>query len=365
MSLSALHGNRVEYNRRRGVSRVGNFVRGAYNAYRVARPIASYIGKRLRSQSAGPAARRRRANPVRFAVSGGDSGGMPKPIRHSGRKGNKSVKTLSQLKKKVMKMSKLVNCNNSVFNAFENDAFTLTSAINRCNYGSFTMIDAAAMETALASLPATTTIGSRAQVNATTTPQPNKWCIKTSSKFCIRNNYLHPLVLDAYIVKPKTASNSSPSTVIGTGLTAMAISAGIIDINTSFYPSHSKYFVDGWKTLRHEKVTLEAGAEIVLSHYETFRNYDTKYADINTQTYLPKYSRVLMLRIQGVCSHDVTTSTLVGISEAQVDIVMHRKVQIIYPGNLAPIQTVMNTIGLDAVLDDEVAAQGGIIHDEL
>lgn len=325
-----------------------------------------------RSGSAPPRSsrlRRKKAknNLVQVAVSGSNNGGNPKPKKHSSKRGSKPIRTLKQLKKKVVKISKMLNCNNSVFNSFENDAFTLASAINRCAYGSYRFIGQQEIEVALQKLPYANpaTLGTKQEVNVVGAAQPTKWCVKTSSKFCVRNNYLHPVVVDAYMCRPKNATGNAPHTQVTNGFGQMEVLGTVTALNPSLYPSHSKLFNDGWKITRHEKVTLEAGAEIILSHYETFKNYDHKYWDIYTSTYQPKYSRMLMLRIQGVCGHDVVNPDLVGITEAKVDIVCFRKVQIIYPGNFAPLQTIADVIGFDAVADDEVAVQNGIVHDDL
>lgn len=356
-------------------SRSGSFRRAVVEA---ARPLVlDYIrqrGRDRRSQSAPPdrsaSNRRRRAargNPVQVAISGGNSGGNPKPQRMKTKRKGKPVKTLKQLKKKVNKIAKNLNCNNSVFNSFSSDSFSLSSAINRCGLGSYIFIGPAEIEATLAKIPYANiaTLGTRQEVNVTGAYQHTKWCVKTSTKYCIRNNYLHPVVVDAYVCKPKSSTGVGPHTQVDNGFDRMAVAGGIINRNPSLYPTHSKLFVDGWKILRHEKVTLEAGSEIIMAHYETFKNYDPKYCDIYTDPYLPKYSRHLMVRIQGVCAHDVTNDSLVGISEAKVDIVMFRKIQIVYPGNFAPLQTIADSIQMDAVADDEVAAQNGIVHDDL
>lgn len=358
-------------------SRSGGIRRVAHDAWRVVRPLAYELirgtGRDLRRSRSLPSrssrSRSRRANrvnPVKVSYSGGP-GVNPKPKRHKIKNRVKPVRTLKQLKKKVNKISRNLNCNNSVFNYFKSDAFSQASAINRCGYGSYEFITAGAINDALGNVPYANiaTLATKQEVNVTGTAQPTKWCIKTSAKYCLRNNYLHPVVLDCYVCKPKNATGVLPHVQVANGLTTMATTAGVVTNGTSLYPTHSKLFNDGWKVLRHEKVTLEAGSEIIMAHYETFKNFDNRYLAIYTETYTPKYTRILMVRMQGVCGHDVADATKVGITEAQIDIVLHRKIQIVYPGNFAPLQTIHPVISLDAVADDEVAMQNGIIHDDL
>lgn len=309
----------------------------------------------------------RKKDTVYAAVSGGNTGGNLRRIKRKYSRKGSSKKTLKSLSKKVNKLTKKVNINYSRFDSFQNDAYSLASAINRCNYGSYDLTTPGSIEAALAKLPYANPadFATKDDLNTLGMSKPAKWHVKTHARHCIRNNYLHPVTVDIYVVQPKVDTSNSPSTSVTTGLTAMEGESAVVTTSPSFYPTTSKYFVDAWKILRHEKRVLEAGAEFIVSHNETYPNYDHKFVDVNTATYLKRYSRVLLVRIQGVCSHDVTTATNVGWGEAQVDMIVQRKVTVLYPGNFIPIRGIADAISVDTIADDEVAVQDGAVHDEL
>lgn len=301
-----------------------------------------------------------------YASTSGQNNGNPRRLRSKARRRYRS-RGMKALKKTVGKLKAKVNCNFSRFIAFQNDAYTQTSAIARCSYGNYVFFDAAIVENALGKIPYIdpAAVATKSEMNTLVNTIPNKWCVKNHASFTLRNNYLHPVVIDTYVVKPKIASTVSPGVAVTTGLTNAGPTGGVVTTSTNLYPSHSKEFKDSWKVLKHQKQTLEAGGELILSYSEMFKGYDTKYVDTNTQTYLPKYSRCLLVRTQGVAAHDVTTSTSVSICETQLDILVKRKTEIIYPGGPIPLYRIIDTISLDTVGDDEVAAEGGAVHDEL
>lgn len=296
-------------------------------------------------------------NMIATGVSGGANGGnhhMVRSVRRSRRKTN----TLRSVAKKVNKLTKKVSTNYSQFDSFSNDAFGLTSAINRCNYGFYTLMDASFIELTLAKIPWVNpaAVATKTDIDTTTVTKPTKFAVNTHARFCIRNNNLIPAVVDAYILQPKSDSAISPTAAISNGLAAMQGTAAVVDISPSFYPTTSKYFRDNWKIVRHVKRTIETGAEIILSHNEKF-TYDMLYKSTVTSLYKKKYTRILLVRTQGVCAHDLTTPGLVGWAASTLDMIIQRKISLTWPGNLVPIFGISDSIGVDALADDVVGVQ--------
>lgn len=321
-------------------------------------PILNILSRRARKRQENKAPVKPRKKKTGFFESvSGKNGGNKRRLRPIGRRFKRRRQSV---RKMVNRLKKVVNTNDSVFNSFTNDAATLVSGINNCAYSEFTICSPGSIETMLSKVPYTNpaSAATKGEVNYTGLTIPNKWKLGVWCKWTFRNNFVKPVDICVYVVKPKNQTNQGPATAVTYGLTNMEGSSAITTTNCSFYPTHSKNFVDNWKIISSQKRSLEAGDEFTVTHAEKF-TYDNEYTDTYTLSHQPKYSRFVLVRIQGKVGHDATTTSLVGITAAQIDCVNFCKISIKYPGNAAPIQSIAQVNNLDPVVDDIVATHSG------
>lgn len=263
-----------------------------------------------------------------FKVSMSGGSGQLKSMK----KRRKRTVRKASLKKRVARLEGANKQNYATHNYKANDTFQVTATSNRCGYNSGILTDATIIENVLAVIPWVDPAvpGTAKNYDARTVTLPTKWTVNVHTTATMRNNYLYPLNVRCYVIKPKSEITTSPTAAITAGITLQANPSIYSTTDPWLYPSDSKEFRDGWTILSSCNMKLQSGDEMQLPYNEVFK-YDQEYKDQHTATYLPKYSRILMVRVCGVVCHDSVTTTAVGISPSAIDVIINRKLTIKVP----------------------------------
>lgn len=265
---------------------------------------------------------------AKVSMSGGS--GQLKPMR---KKAKRKVKKAS-LKKRVAKLEKSQKTNYLTETYKANDTFQVLSVANRCGYQFGTLTDATILENVLAAMPyfdpAAPTITKN--YDARTVTLPTKWHFQVHSVATMRNNYLYPVNVRCYVIKPKTDSSTTPTSSITAGITLQANPSVYSTTDPWLYPSDSKEFTDGWSIINSCEMKLQSGDECQVPYSEKLV-YDQEFKDAHTATYLPRYTRLILVRAVGVVCHDSTTTTNVGICPTALDVIINRKLMVKAPAS--------------------------------
>lgn len=260
-------------------------------------------------------------------------------------------RTKAPLKKRVARLEKKVRQNYSTYVMKQEATLQVTSSANRCGYGEGAFLNPTIIETCIDAVPIVNTAapGTPATLDTTSLTQPTKWTIKCYARAIMRNNYLYPVNVRCYVLKPKIDQSASTAQAAVTGgLTEQASGAGVYSTTAPFtYPTDSKEFIDTFDIVNSCDMKLQSGDECIVPYNETIQ-YDQEYRDNNTDTYLKKYSRLLFIRVVGVVAHDQTTTTNIGIAPTALDVVIFRKLELKYP-TLAPLKTTEVLSGLSSL----------------
>lgn len=314
---------------RSGLKGLGNFTRKVWKR-----------AKRMRQ-----ATKQRKITPApKVAMSNGSGQQMPMGKRIKRRFGKKP------LKKRVAALEKKVQTNYSDHTFKQETTLQVTSVQNRCGYGEGAFLNPTIIETAIDALPYVNPAapGTPATFDTTQLTQPTKLKIHCHAKVIMRNNYLYPVNVRCYVLKPKVDQNTTPQAAVTGGIGEQASGPGVYSTTAPFtYPTDSKEFRDTFKVLNSCDIRLQSGDECIVP-YNEYIWYDQEFRDNNTDTYLKKFSRMFFIRVVGVVAHDVTTSTNIGIAPTALDCVVHRKLNIRYP-SLAPLKTLEVAAGLNAM----------------
>lgn len=181
------------------------------------------------------------------------------------------------------------------------------------------------------------TAGTTGEVNLditnANTAVSNALRVNVYSKVMIANNHSIPCDVDMYLLKAKIWTDDRPQDSITAGETMLGVSNASTNILT--YPSDFKTFNDTYSILKHHKVHLTAGDHAEMIHNESTMWDHNKMEDLAAATgatYM-KGSLWWFFRIQGIVSHDQTTTTNIGFSDATIDIIEKSKYYIRYPSD--------------------------------
>lgn len=227
-------------------------------------------------------------------------------------------------------------------------------SLNQCSYTVIAGVDTALFEDAIdnltfidrAATPAQDSIDLRDQTIAHNIEMRDIW-----SELYIRNNNEPPAILDVYSLRVTDASSYNPGSV----MTAQDGSFGIgdADTNIQIYPSDFPMFLNHYKILKHEKVTLSGGDSFKMYYSIKKRKYEPKMNDALATTYL-KGDHIWFIRAQGVPSHGAADNNLVGTCGGKVDVLIKRKFKVCYPSD-AQFYKIETNNSLDSQGSSEVA----------
>lgn len=330
----------------RGFVQAARAAGGVARAARAARNLFGFSnngGGGGRSRSAPP---RDRGNggPIKMLASNGD--GTTRIMKHPKKKG----RVAPSIKKRVKILEKKLKKQNWHKHVFKNEfGFQVSASANQCGYNTSILTNGVAIEEMISRIPyvnagapaATSTYdGTAVTINA-------KWHINVATKTVIRNNFLYPVELRCYIVKPKVQTGSIPENNVQTGITKQANPTIAAWNGIMMYPTDSEDFKANWKILKSCDMQLKSGDECIVPYSEDMV-YDQEYQDVNTSTYNTKYSRLIFIRIQGVVCHDSTVTTSIGYAPAKVDGVVHRVFKLKKPSE-APLRTINQFSNLSVI----------------
>lgn len=296
---------------------------------------------------------------AKFAESSG-SGQM-----HKIRKKSSYKKKKVSLKKRVSKLEKSVKQNMATHVHKSESTLSVSSVSNRCGYGEGTLISPFMIESMLDTKPYINTgaPGTVSSYDATLIAVPTKWKISCYTNSVMRNNYLFPVRVRVYILKPKVDQSNSVQTTITNGLTEQTIGTLTSTTQVSCYPNDSKEFRDSWKVIKSQDFKLDTGDELSIPYKEDMV-YDQEFRDQYTMTYTAKYSRLIFVRVVGVLTHDSTTSSNIGYAPTQLDCCIHRKFTLKFPSE-APTQSIDYSASLGAITTNIVGASSSEIENAL
>jgi len=220
---------------------------------------------------------------------------------------------------------------------------------NEYGFAEGNLVSPAAIEAMLDSLPVlnTSTPATQLRPDFTLITVPAKYRISLYTKAIMRNNYLYPCTMDCYVLQPKANTSTTPPLSVTQGLTLMGGGGGTTITSTAaymFYPTLSKEFRDTWDILKHHTQVLNSGDQMEM-YYSCNLNYDHRYVDRNTQTYLHKFTRVCLIRVRGCLAHESSAPGNIGFSTAKLDCVIERTIKIKYP-NASATRTLEDSKGV-------------------
>lgn len=273
--------------------------------------------------------------------------------KRTGRKRKQTVKSLARTVKRLIPPSAYFCSHHAITGQ-------ILSSINLNNYAVAGFCDSSFIELGLAKIPTTEisagVVQSVVATDYTGVSKRTKWQYAAFGKLTCRNNYLFPCVLNWYLVQPKDDTNNSPTTVLasvdGTGMLG-----GATFTDVPFYPSNTYGFSAYYKILKSGQERMQPGEEFFISASHK-GVYDQEIRDETSDSYPAKNTKMWLLRIQGVLSHDQTTSSIIGYNNAGLDFVVHRQIRFKYPspaptkvasfsvsdlGSIAAAETVVNT----------------------
>lgn len=326
-------------------------VQAVRQGYGVARFVYG-AAKRYRSQSAPPPSSGDRRDNKRIKQSGGPVKMTPSNATGSyTMKYKKKKKTVHpSLKKRVKSLEKKLKKQQWHKHTFKTNATVqVSSSANQAGYQSCIFWGTAQIEDFINAVPYMNPAApaTNAQFDATTIVPNVKWAIDCYGKVIMRNNYLYPCNVRCYIVKPKVQTGNLPEVTYLAGLTKMADPAVDSTSATVFYLTESEDFKLNWKVVRSCNMSLKSGDECVVPYKESIK-YDQEFWDINTSAYNKPYTRICVIRVQGVVCHDSLTPTNVGWSPAKLDVVIERTFKM-RKCSEAPLRTIEQTNGLQAI----------------
>lgn len=241
---------------------------------------------------------------------------------------------------------------------------TISSVVNETTMKSYDLCSSAFLENVMAQIPITldSAPATTQATDMTTVTRPTKWWYHIRANIQLRNNYLFPVDVRSYQVKPKVTSSLSPEAAWATGLTAMFISDGVYG-DPCMSLSDSQLFKQTYKVLNRQANRLSPGEEVVL-YFDMSGYWDQEYHDEVGSTYDTKYANLVLLHIRGVIAHDAGTEANIGYAEARLDGVLTRKCEISYPHTSAT-RTINTQLDLAAVADAKIAVKATDVENTL
>lgn len=198
---------------------------------------------------------------------------------------------------------------------------------NQCNYASYVFLDVNQLEDAIDQMKVINVNTNNAEATAmdpTAQDGLRTKILNAQSSFTIRNNGRTPCYLEArwLFVKRRMTASDTPTSIFEDGLENRGITSNeTTDLRFNVYdsPEYNNFF----KIYKYRKYYIQPSQEvhIVLRRTRPFI-YDPDHFDKhNASDSQSKFTQWLHFRIQGVVSHDDTTTNLVGTCDATLDVV--------------------------------------------
>jgi len=271
--------------------------------------IAAEAGRRLYNYYSGTPSGRRVAAVAASAPA----------IKPVSKKMVKKPRRPRTLKKQVKDLQKQMNDLNSHLTVRYHDAFRLLASQNATGIVSHVQNDTTTIELALNNLryydPSNP--GTLLTASGTAGTYLKKYQMKSSYVYNFRNNYQIPVQVKIYKYTVKVDTSIPPSTAFTNGLADIGnpTSSSVI-----VYPSDSPQLKALWVQKSVITWSLKPGQEKVYSLNSSWFDYDASLTDSHGDLYQkPCKCTAILIRIQGVPSHDKTTNTQLGLAAAGID----------------------------------------------
>lgn len=146
-----------------------------------------------------------------------------------------------------------------------------------------------------------------------------------------RNNYNVPVTVTLYLCVPKNDTSIAPLTAYTNGLSQVS-DGSLNETNPMFKPWDSPQFRDLWYIKKTLKKTLQPGDEIYMEYKaKTPFTYDPSFVDSHGLIFQERYScHAYLVNIDGPIAHDSVTTTLTGVSQAKIDFLLERHIDVRY-----------------------------------
>jgi len=192
--------------------------------------------------------------------------------------------------------------------------------------------------------------------NVTAHGHDTKFKVEGYLKWGFRNNGGTPVIMDTYWVKPKHDTASDPDKFVYDGIVANGgaslteatyYNSSQYHTHPSFYPSDSPAFQNAYEILEHKKVRLEPGDEYTYAKAKTRIQNQNVHDTVNLAN-MTNDSLSLMIRLQGVVSHDSGTTTIVGYADGVLDIILERILKVRHASDVPYVNKRLDITSVDA-----------------
>lgn len=246
------------------------------------------------------------------------------------RKINKNANAVVQLKKKVSKISKLIEGATGTL-IYKTDATgRLLASVNGVSYGDYVGSDVTTIENVIAQLRYYDPSAPSALVTADATTgsyQKEIQIVSQYGRLLVRNNYQIPCKVKLYVYVPKEDTSIAPSSAFSLGLADIGNpSGGSILLNMT----DSEMLNDLYRIHKSSTRILAPGAEASISMGTKGFQYDPSFVDTHALSYQKRYnSFIFTVRVEGVLAHDSSADEQ-GIAAGGVDTILERKFVVKY-----------------------------------
>lgn len=146
----------------------------------------------------------------------------------------------------------------------------------------------------------------------------------------VKNNFHIPCEVKIYWFKSKGQHSSSVQALIASNDASLGVSDG--ETNPLTYPYDFPAVKQQWKLIKTDQSRLNGGDELIGTYTQKYDRYNPQTHDTVNTTY-QKDDVIAVIRLVGICGHDVTTDTQVGLAGGKVDYQFHRKAKVSYPSD--------------------------------
>ncbi len=152
------------------------------------------------------------------------------------------------------------------------------------------------------------------------------------AKLVVRNNYRVPAKVTIYTLKPKVDTGIAPQTAFTNGLADQNAPAGN---STMMFYTDSRQFNDLWIIEKSKSFELTPGHERTAVVSSKSFDYDPSVTDSHNLTYQRGFNtRVFVIRVEGVLTHDSTVTTEQGKAPAICDWSVETKIVVKYDAGI-------------------------------
>lgn len=255
----------------------------------------------------------------------------PAPYGRSFGGGRRRRRTGRGLSKRVRRNVKgmigsaLGGCTNAIRNV---DSGQIVITANQCNYSNFGFLGRSDIETHLGE---TETMYKDAggvgyaQLDVGKLAGMKTKLLNARKMFNFRNNGHMPVKLQVWWTQCINDTDEAiVSTMTSEGATIDGLGGTFSITDPRYYPWDTNSWTKMWKVFKHRKYMLQGGDEvdINMNRWKPYLYDYTTAAHATQLSYIKGLSQMILIRFEGVTSHDQTTTTNVGLGDGTIDYVI-------------------------------------------